>query len=168
MVVIMHHQKHSTYILHCRSLVDGNSFLVQCTGQIVGGDFGPVDYLYCRYSFHIGDDWNIASGLDTGLSQTSCKNLAYSDEQIIWNFPIDVSFNTTNVYGWPRIALSVYGIDYFGRDVIRGYGSALVPISAGQHQIEIDMFVPLATSFINDLISWIMGNPPEVSCHNPS
>jgi len=150
-------------MLHRRSFVDGNSFLVQCTGQIVSGDFGPVDYLYCRYSFQIGDDWTIASGLDTGLSQTSCKNLSYSDEQIIWNFPIDVSFNTTNVFGWPRIALSVYGIDYFGRDVIRGYGSALVPLSVGQHRIEIDMFVPLATSFINDVISWIMGNPPEVS-----
>lgn len=124
-----------------------------------------MDYLYCRYTFSFGNDWTITSGLDTGLSQTSCKNMASSEEQIVWNFPIDISFSTTNVYGWPRIAISVYGIDFLGRDVIRGYGSALIPLSSGQHQIEIDMFNPLATSYLNDFVSWLMGNPPEVSEH---
>lgn len=142
--------------------MDSNSFFVQCTGQIVSGEFGPVDYLYCRYTFSFGNDWTITSGLDTGLSQTSCKNMANSEELIIWNFPIDISFSTTNVYGWPRIAISVYGIDFMGRDVIRGYGSALIPLSSGQHQLEIDMFNPLATSYLNDFVSWMMGNPPEV------
>lgn len=101
--------------------------------------------------------------MDTGLSQTACKNLSNSEEQIVWNFPIDVSFNTTNVFGWPRIAVSVYGIDFLGRDVIRGYGSALIPLASGQHQIEVDMFNPLATSYLNEVASWFMGNPPEVS-----
>jgi len=142
-------------------VVDGNSFFLQCTGQIVSGDFGPVDYLYCRYTFNYGNDWSISSGLDTGLSQTSCKNLARAEEQVVWNFPIDVSFNSTNIFGWPRIAISVYGIDFLGRDVIRGYGSALIPLSAGQHVVEVDMFVPLATSYLNEVASWIMGNPPE-------
>lgn len=105
----------------------------------------------------------MVSGLDTGLSQTACKNHSSSDDSIVWNFPIDISFNTTNVYGWPRIAVSVYGIDFLGRDVIRGYGSTLIPLSTGQHNIEIDMFNPLATSYMNDLASWFMGNPPEVT-----
>jgi B9 domain-containing protein 1 len=143
------------------SVVDNNSFFVQCTGQVVSGEFGPVDYLYCRYTFHYGNDWTIQSGLDNGLSQTACKNLSQSEEQIIWNFPVDVSLNATNVFGWPRIAISVYGIDFLGRDVIRGYGSALVPMSSGQHLIEVDMFVPLATSYFNEAVSWLMGNPPE-------
>lgn len=89
--------------------------------------------------------------------------MARSEEQIVWNFPVDVSFSSTNAFGWPRIALSVYGIDFLGRDVIRGYGSALIPLSSGPHRIEIDMFAPLATSYLNDLMSWMMGNPPEVS-----
>lgn len=132
----------------------------------MSGEFGPVDYLYCRYTFSFGNDWTISSGLDTGLSQTACKNLSNSEEQIVWNFPIDVSFNTTNVFGWPRIAISVYGIDFLGRDVIRGYGSALIPLASGQHQIEVDMFNPLATSYLNEVASWFMGNPPEVSSYN--
>eukprot|EP01034_Spumella_vulgaris_P026254 gene26254-32801_t len=56
---------------------------------------------------------------------------------------------------------NVYGIDFLGRDVIRGYGSALIPLSTGQHQIEVEMFTPLATSTLNHLASVFMGNPPE-------
>lgn len=38
-----------------------DAFYVQTTGQIESGDFGPLDNLYCRYSFHFGNDWTIAS-----------------------------------------------------------------------------------------------------------
>jgi B9 domain-containing protein 1 len=138
-----------------------NSFFVQCTGQIASGDFGAVDYLYCRYAFQFGNDWAIAAGLDTGLSQTSCKNPANPSDSIVWNFPIDISFDATNVFGWPRIAVSVYGIDFLGRDVVRGYGSALIPLSSGKHEIEVDMFTPLATSNLNNWAAWLAGNPPE-------
>lgn len=85
-----------------------------------------------------------------------------SDDGVVWNFPVDVTFKSTNVHGWPRIALSTYGIDSLGRDVVRGYGSALVPLSPGQHVIDVDMYVPLATSTFNQVMSWLMGNPPEV------
>lgn len=145
-----------------RAVAETNSFILQCTGQIAGGDFGNVDNLYCRYTYSYGNDWTIISGLDTGLSQTACKNPSKSDDEIVWNFPLDISFSSTNVYGWPRIALSVYGIDFFGRDVIRGYGAVLIPLSTGQHEIEVEMFIPLSTSPLNGLISWLLGNPPEV------
>jgi B9 domain-containing protein 1 len=135
-----------------------NSFLLQCIGQVESGDFGDIDYLYCRYSFHYGHDWNIVSGLDTGLSQTACKSRSAYDNKIIWNFPIDVTFNSTNVFGWPRLAFSVYGIDFLGRDVVRGYGSALIPMTGGQHDVRVDMLTPLATNPINHFMSLLMGN----------
>eukprot|EP01036_Dinobryon_divergens_P025326 gene25326-33858_t len=141
---------------------DGNSsFTLQCHGQVKSGNFGSLDYLYCRYTFHFGNDWSIASGLDTGLSQTACRNPSRPMDPIIWNFPIDLSFSTTNVFGWPRIALSVYGVDFLGRDVIRGYGSALIPLTPGSHNIKVDMFAPIASSYGNQFVSWLLGNPPE-------
>ena len=42
-------------------LSDDSSFLVQCTGQVESGDFGDVDNLYCRYAFHLGNDWSVLS-----------------------------------------------------------------------------------------------------------
>lgn len=61
------------------------------------------------------------------------------------------------------MAISVYGIDFLGRDVIRGYGSLLVPLTPGIHKIQVDMFTPKAGSTLNDFLTWITGNPPEVS-----
>jgi B9 domain-containing protein 1 len=40
-------------------------------------------------------------------------------------------------------------------------GSALVPLSAGQHIIEMDTYVPLANSLFNQGMGWLMGNVPE-------
>ena len=51
------------------------------------------------------------------------------DQSVVWNFPIDVSFKSTNAHGWPRMSISVYGVDSLGRDVVRGYGSVLIPPS---------------------------------------
>jgi B9 domain-containing protein 1 len=80
---------------------------------------------------------------------------------LVWNFPIDISFKTTNVYGWPRVAVSVYGLDFMGRDVVRGYGSALMPLVAGQHELIVDCYVPMASSWLNEWGAWFFGNPPE-------
>jgi B9 domain-containing protein 1 len=113
--------------------------------------------------FSHGPDWDIVAGIDCGLSQTACKSsLSSNHREVVWNFPIDVSFKSTNIHGWPRVAVSVYGIDYLGRDVIRGYGSLLIPLQPGTHALQIEMFVPVANSTLNDFFSWILGNPPEV------
>lgn len=140
-----------------------SSFVVQCVGQVKSGNLENNDYLYCRYFFTFGDDWEILGGLDNGLSQIACHNHLSVDGEVVWNFPVDISFKATNIHGWPRIAVGVYGIDFFGRDVIRGYGSALVPMQSGLHKVKVEMYKPIANSALNQLASWIMGNPPEVS-----
>lgn len=101
------------------------------------------------------------SGVDTGLSQIARRNPSNPNDRLVWNFPIDISFKTTNVYGWPRVAVSVYGLDFAGRDVVRGYGSALVPLVPGVHEIVVDCYVPMASSWFNELMAWFFGNPPE-------
>jgi B9 domain-containing protein 1 len=139
-----------------------SSFIVQCLGQIDSGNFGSSDYLYCRYGFSYGNDWDVIAGVDNGLSQTSCRNNLNPESRVVWNFPLDITFKATNVHGWPRIAISVYGIDYFGRDVVKGYGSALIPLLPGAHNLQVEMFTPVANSPFNEFMSWLMGNPPEV------
>ncbi len=141
-----------------------SSFAVQCLGQINSGYFEDYDYLYTRYIFCYGNDWEILGGIDNGLSQTAVMNhLAHNQKEIVWNFPIDVTFKSTNIFGWPRLAISVYGMDMFGRDVIRGYGSVLIPLQAGTHNLKVDMFKPVANSPLNQFFGWLSGNPPEVS-----
>jgi B9 domain-containing protein 1 len=59
------------------------------------------------------------------------------------------------------MAVTVYGINFLGRDVVKGYGSVLIPLSVGIHEIYIPMYTPLAVSMFNQWMSWWMGNPPE-------
>uniref|UniRef100_K3WSI9 B9 domain-containing protein 1 n=1 Tax=Globisporangium ultimum (strain ATCC 200006 / CBS 805.95 / DAOM BR144) TaxID=431595 RepID=K3WSI9_GLOUD len=100
-----------------------------------------------------------AHGADTGLSQ-----MAYASNQqddIIFNFPIDISFKSTNPFGWPRIVLSVYGLDALGRDVIRGYGSVHLPTCAGSTTRDVPLFKPLSSSLLQQFTAWLTGSPPE-------
>ena len=46
-------------------------------------------------------------GLEDGLTQLSKKSHNRSGA-FVWNFPIDVTFKSTNPFGWPKIVLSVY------------------------------------------------------------
>ena len=38
----------------------------------------------------------------------------------------------SNAVGWPQLLVTVYGLDEFGRDVIRGYGSLRLPTTVGK------------------------------------
>ncbi|KAK7508004.1 hypothetical protein BaRGS_00000969, partial [Batillaria attramentaria] len=69
-------------------------------------------------------------GLEEGITQITKKS---QDERqlFVWNFPIDVTFKSTNSYGWPQIVVHAYGLDAFGTDVVRGYGVTHVPITPG-------------------------------------
>ena len=100
-------------------------------GQVESGEFAHDD-LYIRYGFSFGPDWKVVDGIETGLSQIARKAPG-SDASVVWNFPIDISFKSTNAHGWPRISISIYGVDSLGRDVVRGYGSVLVPTLQSEH-----------------------------------
>ena len=69
--------------------------------------FPDLDNLFCRYSFSHGPDWRVCQGIDQGFSQVARKSSG-GDASVVWNFPIDVTFKSTNAFGWPRLVVSVY------------------------------------------------------------
>lgn len=101
--------------------------------------------MYCRYSFVYGDDWSVTSGVSEGISQIAYSRRAIKNEGDekgnlnVWNFPIEVSFQSSSTYGWPRLCLSVFS----GRDVLQGYASVLLPINPGVHQKYAKMYRPV-------------------------
>ncbi|KAL4658394.1 B9 domain-containing protein 1 isoform X1 [Arapaima gigas] len=135
-------------------------FLLMINGQIEGANFAEFDDLYCKYCFVFGHDWIPTSGLEEGISQISSQGHG-TQCGLVWNFPLEITFKSTNPFGWPQIVVSVYGPDAFGNDVIRGYGAVHVPLSPGKHVRTIPMFVPQSTSTLQKLTSWFMGRRPE-------
>ena len=70
--------------------------------------FPGRDRLWCNYNFVYGDDWHILQGVNNGSSQTSIKS-GGEDALAVWNFPLEVTFKSTNASGWPRLVVSVRG-----------------------------------------------------------
>ena len=101
----------------------------------------------------------VVQGVDKGLSQVSQKG--ENTTEVVWSFPIDVVFKGTSVHGWPRIVVSVFGMDTFGRDVPVGYGSTMLPVSTGQCTRRVPMFKPVLQSWMQQLASWVRGTQPE-------
>ncbi|XP_045442435.1 B9 domain-containing protein 1 isoform X3 [Pipistrellus kuhlii] len=127
-------------------------FLLMVSGQVESAQFPEYDDLYCKYCFVYGHDWAPTAGLEEGISQITSKSRDVP-HALVWNFPIDVTFKSTNPFGWPQIVLSVYGPDVFGNDVVRGYGAVHVPLSPGRHKRTIPMFVPESTSKLQKFTS---------------
>jgi len=138
-------------------------FLLTVGGQIESAEFPEFDDIFCKYSFVFGQDWAITSGLEEGISQIAKRSLYYSEStsKFVFNHPLDVSFKSTNPFGWPQIVVSAYGYDVFGHDVVRGYGAVHLPVSSGSHVLTVPMFVPESSSYMQKLSSWLLGRRPE-------
>lgn len=147
---------------------ESTSFYLMITGQIESGNFGAANNLYCKFSFTQGNDWTVVvgnSGVTGGLSQIAQRGATgfgiVDDGSVIWNFPIDVVYKATNAYGWPRIAITVYGVDALGRDVAYGYGSVMVPTQPGQYEREVEMYAPMPASMVQRIMNSVRGTHPE-------
>uniref|UniRef100_H2Y8E3 B9 domain-containing protein 1 n=1 Tax=Ciona savignyi TaxID=51511 RepID=H2Y8E3_CIOSA len=135
-------------------------FLLMANGQIESAVFPDFDELYCKFSFVHGQDWVVTSGLEEGISQITRRS---RDERqlFVWNFPLDITYKSTNPYGWPQLVVSCYGPDVFGRDIVRGYGAIHIPMTPGKHKVKVPMFVPVSSSKLQQITSWLLGRRPE-------
>lgn len=74
----------------------------------------------------------LALPADHSVFTPVCRLLSQPDGLLVWNFPIDVTYKSTNVFGWPQLVVHVFGLDPLGRDVIKGYGAAHLPTCPGR------------------------------------
>eukprot|EP00918_Siedleckia_nematoides_P005369 GHVU01011839.1.p2 GENE.GHVU01011839.1~~GHVU01011839.1.p2 ORF type:complete len:201 (-),score=42.03 GHVU01011839.1:134-736(-) len=137
-----------------------SSFELHAMGQIESGFFPTEDNLYCSWSLHHGSDWQVVAGVEEGVTQLASVP-AGRPAKVVWNFPMDLTFKSTNVYGWPQLVLAVHGTDFLNRDVVRGYGAVHLPTTPGAHEIQVRMFRPVSSSKLQQFIGWINGQPAE-------
>lgn len=134
------------------------SFLVAVTGRIENAEIFGVDEVYCKYSFAFGNDWSITSGMDEGISQCTLKD---EKGEFVFNFPLEVTFKSSNPHGWPQLVISVFGADIWGNNVAKGYGSTHFPTCHGSYMKTVHLFAPKPSSFIQKFLGWFTGTQPE-------
>jgi B9 domain-containing protein 1 len=104
-----------------------------------------------------------AQGVDVGVSQLAQATDDGDIATFVWNFPIDVTFKSTNPHGWPRLVVTVVSRDIFHRYVVRGYGSTVLPTCPGRHIRDVRTFTPSSSSLLQQIASFVRGDYPQVT-----
>jgi B9 domain-containing protein 1 len=136
-----------------------SKFNVSFTGCIESGQHLYSDEVSCAYQIVSGSDWMVSKGSsqDTTMTAvTSGKGLA------VFNHPISLAMQSSNIAGWPRIVVTIFGLDFMKRKVVKGYGLCSLPVTPGKHSREIHLFAPTATSTWRQFMGWLTGKPAEI------
>lgn len=151
-------------------------FRLALTGEIesaqlaAGAGRGP---LMCVFSIVHGADWTVVSGAPNGITQLACSSVppatslgsamlrGADPREVVWNFPLGTIFKSTSPFGWPRIAVTVYGTDLCNRRVVKGYGSIHVPCQPGRHTRVVRLYCPLSSSPVTRFLGALFGNPAQ-------
>ena len=127
-------------------------------GIIEGGDFSNASAMNLLFSVVAGEHWRVIEGQSTGISQTASQ----TGGRLIWNFPFELSFESRQPLGWPRLLLVLYGKDWLGRSVVQGYASCPLPVTAGSATHRIPVFTTLPPSLTTQLCASLFGKIYEV------
>jgi B9 domain-containing protein 1 len=80
---------------------------------------------------------------------------------VVWNYPFELAFRSTNVSGWPQIVITMTNRDFFGRDQICGYGTVHIPTQPGTHARYVNLFSPISSSMLSQVFGWFKGKNAE-------
>ena len=136
-------------------------FLMNVQGMIELGNFFEGDCINCKYDIEFGQDWELLNGLKTNQSQQACKTEG-QENNFVWNMPFEVCLRSTNPSGWPRLVLSCYSPDFFGREVLKAYGVCYFPTTNGSHERTLYMFSPTSSSEIINMLGVFLGQKAEI------
>nr|XP_014101038.2 B9 domain-containing protein 1 isoform X2 [Bactrocera oleae] len=142
-------------------------FNIFITGQLEAMEFplGPnAAEVFCRYEIVYGPDWELVSGVQSGISQTASNKSGYFKDKIIFNFPLEWTFKSTTPFGWPQLIVCIYGKTRWGVETSLGYGRINLPVfgSDANNPIVAPILCPLNSNMVSELASWITGRNPEL------
>ena len=135
-------------------------FYLGISGQIDCGEFKNSDGIAIKYDFVVGNRWRLIEGSESAISQHAFKSQGVN-KRIVWNFPFELTYASTNVKEWPQIVIYATGKDFAGREFIEGYGSTHVPTQPGRHTRYVRMFSPISSSVLSRFIGWFVGHQAE-------
>lgn len=71
--------------------------------------------------------------------------------------PFELTYEIKNPEGWPQMAIVLYGKDYWGRSVAKGYGNFHLPASEGSHLRKVRVFEAIPPSNAASCCAYLMG-----------
>ncbi|XP_059222413.1 B9 domain-containing protein 1 [Stomoxys calcitrans] len=142
-------------------------FNIFITGHLESANFplGPeAKDIFCRYEAFAGPDWELVSGTKNGITQLASNRNGNFNDPIVFNMPIELTYRSTNVFGWPQLIVCVYGRTRWGIETSLGYSRLHVPVfgSGTNQRIVAPILKPRCSNAMADVTSWITGRNPEL------
>lgn len=89
--------------------------------------------------------------------------MSYSAEgEIVWNFPIEIVYETDYLADPPQIIFIFYGHDFFGRTIPKAYGNIHFPLTEGSFNKSVRTFKICESSLLTQMYSLITGSYYEL------
>mmetsp|Transcript_6984 Transcript_6984/g.7826 ORF Transcript_6984/g.7826 Transcript_6984/m.7826 type:complete len:142 (+) Transcript_6984:27-452(+) len=79
-------------------------FYLGISGQIDSGEFNNKDGIAVKYDIVSGSRWKLVEGIESGVSQHAFRSQGIN-KRVVWNFPFEAIYASTNVKEWPQIVL---------------------------------------------------------------
>ena len=112
------------------------------------------DGICVKFDMLTGNQWHLHAGNETGISQHAYKSM-HTNDRVIWNFPFEMVYRHNDIAGWPRISVTLTSRDFWGRDVICGYGVVHAPTQPGSHTRYMQIFKPRASTWFGQFLGWV-------------
>ncbi|XP_058456944.1 B9 domain-containing protein 1 [Malaya genurostris] len=138
-------------------------FHLAVTGQLESAYFplGPDgSSLFCRYDVVAGPDWEMVSGMRSGITQSAKAERDF--RTVVFNMPLEFTMKSTNPHGWPQIVFSLYGNNFWNVETNRGYARVHCPLSGTNCTLRAPLLVPKFSNIWSAAVSWITGINPEM------
>ncbi|XP_073828742.1 B9 domain-containing protein 1 [Musca autumnalis] len=142
-------------------------FNIFITGHLESAIFplGPdTSDIFCRYECVAGPDWELVSGTKDGITQYASNHNGNFNDPIVFNMPIELTYRSTNVFGWPQLIVCLYGKTRWGIETSLGYSRLHVPIfgSESNQRIKAPVLKPFCSNTLAVITSWITSRNPEL------
>lgn len=102
----------------------------------------------------------MVKGNSSGISQHAFKSSGMN-KRMVWNFPFELTYSSTNVCGWPKVVLYCSGTDFLGREELKAYGVQHVPCQPGKHTRYLKCFKPVCSSALQKVLGFFSGLSAE-------
>ena len=125
--------------------------------------------LYCRTCIVKGPDWTVTSPPSSGEKVGNVEIITQMSERLpgpvakfTWNAPFECALRSTNVSGWPQMAIQLTTVDATGKDVVVGYARCHIPTRSGSMTRDLPLMQPIASTPQQALFGALAGVGPEL------
>ncbi|CUG92079.1 B9 domain-containing protein, putative [Bodo saltans] len=143
-------------------------FEVTVHGTIEGAECLEASMLYARSVLVMGKDWGYAATASGERADHSevvtqmSERLPGPQAKFSWNAPFAFALKSSNLSGWPQLAIAVSTLQRNGKDSPIGYARCHVPFQRGRKTLDLPLMQPVHSTPQHSLHGSLTGSLPEL------